>query len=352
MVYLKDHQNLWYVLFVMLLAMGMFSCSLIPKQESYPEPPTIPVEPNEPDDLSEKITLSLNFKVGTKTCYQVTTETVTTMENLETAIQSNTSTAILPKVSELSEVVFTQEILGPLPEDASTAVALIIIKQIKYVHQSSGQSDLIFDSQEPIDQNSPFAKLIGQTYTIEINPLGYVPGIFNLRPARLAVRGSTPAHAAALELVSPTAIFPRHGFFSLPGPDVGTLAVGDQWRGVQQYTLMAPSMKIIRLGTHRFEKIYQLQRVKQRPVGTVAEVVFEGSPILRKTQDDQPADIPFLSCSYAGGGEFNLDAGRIESYLEHLDVRMLLPENELPSSQEGNIIIATRSCCVQRLDLD
>jgi len=352
MAYPGDHRNSWYLLLVMILTIGPFGCSPPPLQNASPELPAVSAEPNEATNLSEKIPLSLNFKAGTKSRYLVTTETVMAMENPKTAIQGNASIATLPKVSELSEVVFTQEILGTLPEDANTVVALVTIDKVKYVRTSPEQPDLVFDSKKSTDQNSPFAKLIGQTYTIEINPLGYVPGVFNLRPARLAVRGPTPAHAAALELVSPPAIFPRHGFFSLPGPDTGPLTVGDRWRGLQQYTLRAPGTNMNRLGTHRFEKIYQLQSVKQQPVGTVAEVVFGGSPIPRKTQDGQPAEIPFLSCSYAGGGEFNLDAGRIEGYMEHLEVRMPLPETEPPPADEGSIVIATRSCWVQRLDLD
>jgi hypothetical protein len=352
MAYPGDHRNWCYVLLAMILTIGPFGCSLLPRQDASPELTAVPAEPNEDTSQSEKFTLSLNFETGTKTRYQVTTEAVTAIGNPQTAIQGNVSTTILPKVSELSEVVFTQEILGTLPEDANTVVALITINQVKYIRTSPGQPDLVFDSKKSTDQNSPFSKLISQTYTIEINPLGYVPGVFNLRPARLAVRGPTPAHAAALELVSPPAIFPRHGFFSLPGPDVESLAVGDLWRGVQQYTLRAPGTNMDRLGTHRFEKIYWLQRIKQQPVGTVAEVVFKGSPIIRRTQDDQPIDIPFLSCSYTGGGEFNLDAGRIEGYLEHLEVRMPLPETESPPVEdpEGSIVIAMRSCWVHRLD--
>ena len=351
MAYPGVHRKRWHVLLSMILAIGPFGCSLVPRQDASPELTAVPAEPNEDTSQSEKITLSLNFEAGTKIRYQVTTEAVTAIENPQTAVLDNASGIPFPKVSELSEVVFTQEILGTLSEDANTIVALITIDQVKYIRTSPEQPDLVFDSKESSDQNSPFAKLVGQTYTIEINPLGYVPGVFNLRPARLSVRGPTPAHAAALDLVSPTAIFLRHGFFSLPGPDVGSLAVGDRWRGVQQYTLRAPVTDIDPLGTYRFEKIYWLQSIKQRPMGTVAEVVFEGSPIIRRPQDGQSSDIPFLSCSYTGGGEFNLDAGRIEGYLEHLEVRMSLSEKESPPA-EGRIVIATRSCWVQRLDLN
>ena len=352
MTYLKDHLYGWHVLVGIILAMMLFGCSPLPRQGAGPEPPVVPAEPNEAAAQSEKITLSLEFEPGTKTRYRVTTEAVTTMEGPETAVRDNASTAPFPKVSESSEVVFTQEVLGTVPEDTNAVVALVTIEQARYVRTSTGQPDLAFDSQKPADQNSPFAKLIGQTYTIEINPLGYVSGVFNLRPARLAVRGPTAAHAAALDLVSPPAIFSRHGSFSLPGPDVGSLAIGGRWRGVQQVTLKAPGTDMDRMGTHRFEKIYLLESVEQRPVGTVAMVVLTGSPRPRKTPDGRLAEVPFLSCSYVGSGEFNLDAGRVEGYLEHLEVRMPLPGTGSPPAEEDRIVIATRFCWVQRLDLD
>ena len=354
MTYLRDHRYRWHVLVAMFLAIGLFGCSLLPRQGAGSEPPVVPAEPNEAAAQSEKISLSLDFEPGTKIRYRVTTEAVTAMEGAETAVQDNDSTAPFPKVSESSEVVFTQDILGPVPEETNTVVALVTIDRIRYVRTSSGQPDLAFDSQESADPNNPFAKLIGQTYTIEISPLGYVLGVFNLLSARLAVRGPTPTHAAALELVSPPAIFRRHGSFSLPGPDVGSLAVGGRWRGVQQVTLKAPGTDMARLGTHRFDKIYRLQSVEQRPVGAVAVVVFVGSPTPKRTPDGRLAEVPFLSCSYVGGGEFNLDAGRVEDYFEHLEVRMPLPGTGSPPAEgpEGRIVIATRFCRVQRLDLD
>jgi hypothetical protein len=292
MTYLRDHRYGWHVLVGIILAMMLFRCSPLPRQGAGSEPPVVPAEPNEAAAQSEKITLSLEFEPGTKTRYRVTTEAITAMEGPEAAVQENASTAPFPKVSESSEVVFTQEILGPVPEDTNMVVALITIDQVRYVRTSTGQPDLAFDSQEPADQNSPFAKLIGQTYTIEISSLGYAPGVFNLRPARLAVRGPTAAHAAALDLVSPPAIFSRHGSFN-----VGSLAIGGRWRGVQQVTLKAPGTDMDRLGTHRFEKIYVLESMEQRPVGTVAVVVFAGSPRPRRTPDGRLAEAPFLSQS-------------------------------------------------------
>ncbi len=354
MTYLRVHRNRWYVVVGMILGIGLFGCSPPPGQDMDSEPPAIPAEPNEAAAQSDKITFSLDFEPGTKTRYRVSTETVTAMESLENAIKNNASTAPLPKVSESSEVIFTQEILGPVSENTNTVIALVTIEHVGYNLTSPGQPDLLFDSQKSTDQNSPFAKLIGQTYTIEVSPLGYVPGVFNLHPARLAVRGPTPAHAAALDLVSPSAIFSRHGFFSLPGPDVGSLSVGGRWLGVQQLTLMTSGTGIYRLGTHRFDKVYQLESLEQRQVGTVAVVVFVGSPRSKRSPDGRLTDVPFLSSSYVGGGEFNLDAGRVEDYLEQLEVRMLLPGTGSPPAEdaEGRIVIATRFCRIKRLDLD
>jgi hypothetical protein len=354
MTYLRDHRNQWHVPVAMLLAIGLFGCSSLPMQGEVSKSPVIPGEPTETVAPSENITLSLKLEPGTKNRYRVTTEAVTATEGPETAVQENAPAVHFPKVSELSEVTFTQEILGTLPEDTNIVVALITIDKVRYMRMSPGQPDLVFDSQEPEDQNSPFAKLIGQIYTIEINPLGYVPGVFDLRPARLAVRGPTPAHAAALDLVSPSTIFLRHGYFSLPGPDVRSLAVGDRWRGVQQFTLKTPGTGMDRLGTHRFEKMYRLENVEQRPEGNVAMVVFKGSPISRRTTNGLSVEVPFLSCYYVGVGEFNLDEGRIEDYSEHLELRIPLPGTEsMPAENpEGRVVTATRYCWVQRLDLD
>ena len=353
MIYFRDHWDQWHVLVGMILTIGLLGCSLMPRQGADTESTVAPTESNRAAAQSEKIVLSLNHKSGTKTCYRVTTEIVVAIEGIETAVQDDTSTALFPKVSESSEVVFTQEILGPTPEDTNSAIALITIDQVRYKRASTRQPNLAFDSREPADYNSPFAGLIGQAYTIEINPLGYVPGVFNLRPVRLAVRGPTPVHAAALNLVSPPSLFSRHGYFNLPGPDVGSLAVGDNWRGVQQFTLKVPGTNI-GLGTHRFDKIYHLESVEQRPVGSVAVAVFVGSFKPRRTPDGRLVEDPFLSCSYSGGGEFNLDAGRVESYLEKLEMRMPLVGTESSSIEgsEGRVIIATRYCSVQRLDLD
>ena len=354
MNYLGTQGRRRYIIIVMILGIILFGCSLDPEQNTEPKAPAISAEPNEAAVQSDKITFSLEFEPGTKIRYRITTETIMALERHEDTAKSNTSTIPLPKVWESSEMIYTQEILGPVPESTDTVIAQITIEQVRYNLASDGQPDLLFDTQKSTDQNSPFAKLIGQTYTIEVNHLGYVLGIFNLHPARLAVRGRTTAHAAALEMVSPPAIFPRHGFFSVPGTDVGALSVGGRWRGVQQLILKPIVTNIYRLGTHRFDNIYELESLEQREAGTVGEIVFVGSPRSRINSDGRLIEVPFLSCSYAGGGEFNFDAGRVESYFEQLEVRMPLPTTRSRSTEnnEGRIVIATHLCRVQQLDLD
>lgn len=144
MTYFRDHWNPWRLRLAMILTIGPFGCSPLPRQDTSPELAAVTAEPNEAVALSEPITLSLNLKIGTKTRYRVTTEAVTAMENPEPAIQDNASAVIFPKVSEYSEVIFTQKILGPLPEDANTVVALITIDQVKYVRTTTGQPVLVY----------------------------------------------------------------------------------------------------------------------------------------------------------------------------------------------------------------
>jgi hypothetical protein len=303
---------------------------------------------------TETVAFTLETEPGTKTRYRVTTETSLVPQGVETAVGDEAATSSSLPASEFSEVVFTQEILGPVPGDPNTAVALVIIDDVAYRRTSGGRPDLTFDSRNAMDPNRPFARLIGQAYTIEITALGYVPAVFNLRPVRAVVRGETPAHAAALELVSPPAIFARHGFFSLPGPDVGPLTVGGRWRGVQQFTIDVPGRQPGQRVTHRFEKIYRLERVEARPVGAVAVVAFTGAPIPKTRLDSRAAGVPLPACSYAGGGEFNLDAGRVERYGENLELRLPPPAaGALPvEGSQGPVMVVTRFCRVQRLDVD
>lgn len=354
MTYPGERRTWPQVLVAAFLATGLFGCSSLPGSGAAPEPTTVAAEPNETPARPEPVTLALDFEPGTKTRYRVTTEAVTAVEGPEPGSRGNASAVLVPKGYESSEVVFTHEILGPVPGDVNAVAALVTLEQVRHARTSPGQSEPPFDSGGPADPNAPFDKLAGQTYTIEIHPLGYVTGIFNLLPVRQAVRGGTLTHAAALDLVSPPAIFLRHGSFTMPGPDVGPLPAGGRWRGVQQFTLKAPGAGMDRLGAHRFEKLYRLESVEQRPAGAVAVVSFVGTPIPKRMPDGRLAAIPFLSCSYAGGGEFNVDAGRVEAYVEHLEVRVPLPGPGLPPGQgpEGRTLVVTRFCRVQRLDPD
>jgi hypothetical protein len=345
-------RNQWTILLGTALTVGLFGCSSSPEQDTYPAALKVAAEPIQTVDPSEKITFSLAITPGIKSRYQAITETVWTIEAPETATQDSGSTASLPTVSESSIVNFTQEILGPAPGDPRAAAALVTIDQATYTRKLPGQADLTYDSRETTNPDNPFANLIGKTYTIEISPLGYVSGVFNLSEAQQAVRGSTPAHDAALDLLSPALIFARHGAFSLPGADIGSVIIGDRWRGVQQFTLKAPVAGVEGLGTHRFDKIYRLERVVKRPDGTVAIVAFEGALRPGRRQKSPRPEIPILSYSYAGGGQFNVDARRVEAYVDYLEVRLALSGNSMLPTKgtQGDTVRVTRHFQTQRLD--
>jgi len=339
----KDQRIVWTLLLGMVLTSGLFGCSAPPKQDTTPTPLKVAAEPNQTVDLPEKITFSLALTPGTKSRYQAITETTWTLEG-----------PVPPTASESSELVFSQEILAPNTEDPHAAVALVTIEQATYARKLPGQADLSCNSRDMTHPDNPFAQLIGKTYAIEISPLGYASGVFNLSAARQAVRGSTPAHDAALDLLSPARIFARHGSFSLPGADLGPVAPGGRWRGAQQFTLKAPLPGRERLGTRRFDKIYRLERAARRTDGTVAVVTFAGTLRPSRREGASQSDDPILSYAYTGGGEFNVGAGRVEAYADFLEARLSLAQNSLPptTGAHGSVVLMKRHFQMQRLDQD
>jgi hypothetical protein len=334
----------------LLSIVALLGCSSAPEPQAGPDTPEIDPKPNKIADPRETVTFSLALRPGTKTRYSVSTEAMTAVGPRDYGAGEDASAGAPPKVFEACEVVFTQEVLGPVPDDVNAVVALVTIEEVRYSRTSAGQPDLAFDSGGSVDQESPFAGLIGKAYTIEINRLGYVTGVFNLRPVRTAVRGSTPAHQAALKLVSPPAIFARHGYFTVPGPDVGPVAQGGRWRGVRQFTLDAPGIDFGALRIHRFEKLYRLERVERRTAGAFAIVRFTASPMPRRTAAGR-IEVPYLSWSYTGRAGFDLEAGWVRAYREHLEVQIPLasPAVSARATPDGPSLIATRTLNVRRL---
>ncbi|MHC4908039.1 MAG: hypothetical protein ACYTBW_07360 [Planctomycetota bacterium] len=112
--------------------------------------------------------LSLKFSPDGATNYKATTE-VTKLFRFE---QPNLDKLKEEETKTLVEMGFTQTIQSV--DADGNATAQITINDLKVDIVNKNESRLSFDSQNEKDQNAPLAKLLGQSYTIEISPMGRV----------------------------------------------------------------------------------------------------------------------------------------------------------------------------------
>ena len=215
------------------------------------------------------------------------------------------------------EITFTQQVQSI--DETGNAVAKITIKGLKYFSVVKDNLTLDFDSSREKDRNNPLAKLIGQSYTIEIAPTGKVSDVIDVIQAQAAVRGSSAAHKTALALLQPGVIKERHGIVALPVTDKNKLNTGDNWSSVK-------TLNFGLMGSKSYEKIYTVKEIiyqnKRKvaivemnaiPSSEMAEQLHkEQAPAIFSKMFDNPVD------TYSGRLELDLTAGKVEKYLEEL----------------------------------
>lgn len=196
--------------------------------------------------------LSLKFSPEQTTTYKATTETVKVFRfeqpNLDKLKEEQTKTLV--------EMVFTQTIES-VDKDGN-AVAKIMIDDIKIDIVNKNESQLSFDSQSEESKDAPMAKLLGQSYTIQITPEGQVKPL-DTKAAASAVTAPYEKKIAK-SLFDSKAIVARHQTTALP-KDRALLSVDDTWSEV------VPSPPGL-LAPKSYEKVYTLTAVN----GSVATI--------------------------------------------------------------------------------
>jgi hypothetical protein len=126
------------------------------------------------------------------------------------------------------EMDFTQTVQEIDAE--GNATALITIKDLKVDYTNKNESQLSFDSQNEADKNTPMAKLLGQSYTIQISPTGQVK-LLDAKDALAAVTSSFEKNIAR-GILDPKAVTKRHQIAAIPEDSTGALSVNDSWSKV------------------------------------------------------------------------------------------------------------------------
>jgi hypothetical protein len=211
-----------------------------------------------------------------------------------------------------TEMTFTQQIQKV--DDNGNALAEITIEDLKYLKIIRDKTILYFDSSREKDKNSPMAKLIGQSYIIEIAPTGKVKEVSGTKQARTAVKGSSSAAKEALALLQQNAIKARHGTLVLPDADKNQLRIGSSWSSVKTFSFGM-------MGSKSYDKIYTLKEIKDTDSHRYAIIEMNAVPTadqLDKEGADGFSKMFDNNETYTGRLRLDLTAGKIEKYLENL----------------------------------
>ena len=284
-----------------------------PEVEPKEEKPKVVLKEVKPEEEKPTVELALKFTPQDSTTYKLTMEAQRRIEwegplPDETAFKGG-------QTGNKIEMTFTRQIQSI--DDKGNAVAGITIEGLKYLSIVRDSTALDFDSSREKDKNNPMAKLIGQSYTIEIAPTGKVTRVIDVKQAQAAVRGNSSANKAALTLLSPDAIKKRHGTLALPDTDKNQLRTGANWSSIKTFSFGM-------MGSKSYEKIYTLKEINDADSHRVAIVEMNAIPTSgAEDQLDKAGADGFSKMfdnieTYTGRLKLDLTAGKIEKYLEKL----------------------------------
>lgn len=301
-----------------LLAAAVF-CSLLlvgcaPRVEepviTEPGPEAQPPKP----PVAEAVTLALKFTPQDLTTYRVVTEARRSVEFVGSLAKDSALKG--GRTGDKVEMTFTQEVESV--DDKGNAVAKITITGLKYSAEVKDNVVLDFDSSREKDQNNRLAKLIGQSYTIEITPAGQVTKVIDVKQAQAAVRGRTTAERRASALVKTDIITQRHTISALPVTDKNELRTGDNWSKIRTFSFGL-------MGTKSYERVYLLKETQDTDGHRIAVVEMSGIPTAETAEQlhmEEPTN-PFSKMfdtieNYSGELKLDLTAGKVEKYIEEL----------------------------------
>jgi hypothetical protein len=309
-----------------------------------------PPPPPPPPPLQESVTLALKFVPQESATYKLTTEGQKSVE-FEGSL-ANDTTFRGGHTGDKIEITFTQQTESV--DDNGNAIVKVTLNALKYFAQEKDVTVFDFNSSRDQDLSSPFMKLVGQGYTIEITPAGEVTRVVDADDIRAAIRGASSLHRRASALLRTDAIRARHTVGALPVAGKHQLLTGESWSNVK-----TASFDI--LGTKSYERIYLLKEVRTTDGRKVAVVEMNGIPT-SKTTDQLKADQGANELTkmfdnieeYSGLLMLDLAAGKVEEYTENLKVEWLIVHPA--AGQKADVepdslkMAAMRSYSLERVD--
>ncbi|MBN1804630.1 MAG: hypothetical protein JW837_05225 [Sedimentisphaerales bacterium] len=213
------------------------------------------------------------------------------------------------------EMTFDQQILSGDAEGNS--VLKITIKELKYLSKLRDQIVLDFDSCREQEKDNPLSKLIGQSYTIELNASGEVSKIIDVNDARAALTGNSISDARAAQLLSTEAIIEQHSIPVPPNISSKKFIPGKKWSNIKTFSFRM-------MGAKSFERIYEILRISEIDGRQIAIAQMNAVPSTAKAKElyKEEQQTGLFSAmfdnteTYTGVLNFDLATGQIEKYNE------------------------------------
>jgi len=294
--------------------------------------------------------LALKFTPQDSATYKVITEAQQSVEWKGTvpAEPAYTSGSRLDRI----EITFTQQIQSI--DDLGNAVAKITIEGLKYHSETTDKPLIDFNSTDPNSRRSPLARILGQSYTIEISTTGEVTKIIDTQQAYDALGPpSSPEGRIPFAIIEPAAIKERHGTLVLPQPDKNRLRAGDNWSSTKTFSF-GP------MGSSSYEKIYTLKEIKDvnNPNSVVAVMSTIPAPEMPKDPNTKQTEFDLLDTfdntgTYTGWLKFDSAAGKVEKYSEKLESTwsvVIPPDKEMAEEPVVLIMGAVRLYDLEKID--
>jgi hypothetical protein len=251
--------------------------------------------------------LSMNLTQNSTSTYKAVSELIATHRFEQPSVNKLEEKQAGSKI----ELEFKQQIESV--DTKGNATAKITIIGIKYFAVGLKGVSFDFDSSRKADMKKPFAKLIGQSYTIQIAPDGSVKAL-NTKKASRVVKGGIDGKIAKA-LLSDSNLSRIHQILALPESAGIACRKGYSWTKLQK---THPRLK---WAPKTFEKTYTVTGVENKGGHQIASITMTAGEDTggEKTQSPLPGVFSNMldpEESFTGQMVIDLDTGLVHKYSE------------------------------------
>jgi hypothetical protein len=256
----------------------------------------------------DQANLSLNFIPGSAVTYKALSEVLIDYRFEQPSVKKLEEKRSGSKI----ELEFVQQVESVDP--AGNAVAKITIRGIKHLITSKTGVLFDFDSSREADMAKPLAKLIGQSYTIQLSPDGNVKVVDVKEAAGVVKSGRDKKIAAAL--LSDKSLSRIHRIHALPDTAGIAPKKGYSW------TMSQKSHPRLQWAPKTFQKTYTVASVENKGTHQIASVAMNANEDTGSDDDQSPALPGPLGQLFDPQESFNgqmvieLDTGIVQKYSE------------------------------------